>query len=86
MPISVSSWSEIYNSDRKGRVDLAEFSDEEVLTMAQNLEQGVPMATPVFDGASEQRNQASARARAIAAKRPDHFCTTVVPAIRLNAR
>jgi DNA-directed RNA polymerase subunit beta len=45
--------SEIYNSDRKGRVDMAEFSDEEVLTMAQNLEQGVPMATPVFDGASE---------------------------------
>ncbi len=45
--------SEIYNSDRKGRVDLDEFSDEEVLTMAQNLEQGVPMATPVFDGASE---------------------------------
>jgi DNA-directed RNA polymerase subunit beta len=44
---------EIYNSDRKGRVDLDEFSDEEVLTMAQNLEQGVPMATPVFDGANE---------------------------------
>jgi DNA-directed RNA polymerase subunit beta len=33
---------------------MAEFSDEEVLTMAQNLEQGVPMATPVFDGASEK--------------------------------
>jgi DNA-directed RNA polymerase subunit beta len=33
---------------------MAEFSDEEVLTMAQNLEQGVPMATPVFDGANEQ--------------------------------
>jgi DNA-directed RNA polymerase subunit beta len=45
---------EIYNSDRKGRVDLDEFSDEEILTMAQNLEQGVPMATPVFDGANEQ--------------------------------
>jgi DNA-directed RNA polymerase subunit beta len=45
---------EIYNSDRKGRVDMNEFSDEEVLTMAQNLEQGVPMATPVFDGANEK--------------------------------
>jgi DNA-directed RNA polymerase subunit beta len=45
---------EIYNSDRKGRVDMSEFSDEEVLTMAQNLEQGVPMATPVFDGADEK--------------------------------
>jgi len=44
---------EIYNSDRKGRVDMDEFSDEEVMTMAGNLEQGVPMATPVFDGAAE---------------------------------
>jgi len=45
---------EIYNSDRKGRVDLTEFSDEEVLTLAHNLKQGVPMATPVFDGANEK--------------------------------
>ena len=41
---------EIYNSDRKGRVDMKEFSDEEVMTMAGNLKEGVPMATPVFDG------------------------------------
>ena len=45
---------EIYNSDRKERVDLSEFSDEEVLTLAHNLEEGVPMATPVFDGANEK--------------------------------
>jgi len=45
---------EIYNSDLKGRVDMAEFSDDEVLTMAKNLEDGVPMATPVFDGANEK--------------------------------
>jgi DNA-directed RNA polymerase subunit beta len=45
---------EIYNSDRKGRVDLSEFSDEEVLNLAHNLEDGVPMATPVFDGANEK--------------------------------
>ena len=44
---------EIYNSDRTDRVDINEFSDEEVMTMAYNLEQGVPMATPVFDGANE---------------------------------
>jgi len=44
---------QIYNSDQKARVDMAEFSDEEVLAMANNLKQGVPMATPVFDGASE---------------------------------
>ena len=45
---------QIYNSDRKGRVEMADFSDEEVMTMAHNLRQGVPMGTPVFDGASEK--------------------------------
>ena len=35
------------------RVDLKQFSDEELLALAQNLTDGVPMATPVFDGAAE---------------------------------
>jgi DNA-directed RNA polymerase subunit beta len=45
---------QIYNSDQKGRVDVSEFSDEEIMIMAGNLKGGVPMATPVFDGASEK--------------------------------
>jgi DNA-directed RNA polymerase subunit beta len=45
---------QIYNSDRKDRVDMKEFSDEEIMTMAANLKDGVPMATPVFDGADEK--------------------------------
>ena len=47
---------EIYNHDGKlhgQRVDLKQFSDEELMTLAQNLTDGVPMATPVFDGANE---------------------------------
>jgi DNA-directed RNA polymerase subunit beta len=44
---------QVYNSDRKDRVNMVEFSDEEIITMANNLKAGVPMATPVFDGASE---------------------------------
>jgi DNA-directed RNA polymerase subunit beta len=44
---------EIYNSDQAGRVDMNGFSDEEVMIMAENLREGVPMATPVFDGANE---------------------------------
>ena len=44
---------EIYNSDRPGRVDLKDFSDDEVMELAGNLTGGVPMATPVFDGADE---------------------------------
>ena len=47
---------EIYNHDNTAhaqRVDLKQFSDQELLTLAQNLTDGVPMATPVFDGAAE---------------------------------
>lgn len=47
---------DIYNHDgatAADRVDLSQFSDEELLRLARNLTDGVPMATPVFDGASE---------------------------------
>ena len=46
----------IYNHDSKlagERVDLSQFSDEELIGLAKNLTDGVPMATPVFDGALE---------------------------------
>jgi len=42
----------IYNSSGR-KEDLDSFSDKEILEMAANLVGGVPMATPVFDGASE---------------------------------
>jgi len=35
------------------KVNLKEFSDEEVLRLADNLKKGLPTATPVFDGAVE---------------------------------
>jgi DNA-directed RNA polymerase subunit beta len=47
---------QIYNHDRKDngvRVDLDKFTDKELLRLAGNLTDGVPMATPVFDGAAE---------------------------------
>jgi len=34
--------------------DIASLSDDEMLELASNLRHGVPMATPVFDGASEK--------------------------------
>ncbi len=34
------------------------FSDQEILDLAQNLRGGVPMATPVFDGAKESEIKA----------------------------
>jgi len=42
----------IYNGSGKPE-DLAELSDEEVVRLAYNLKDGVPFATPVFDGAHE---------------------------------
>ncbi len=44
---------EVYNS--RGAVEkLEDLSDEQILELADNLKKGVPFATPVFDGASEE--------------------------------
>ena len=44
---------QIYN--RTGRKeDFSQLSDQDLLTMAEQLRHGVPFASPVFDGASEQ--------------------------------
>ncbi|WP_343126564.1 DNA-directed RNA polymerase subunit beta [Buchnera aphidicola] len=36
------------------KVNLKNFSPEEIFTLAKNLQNGMPIATPVFDGAQEQ--------------------------------
>ncbi len=43
----------VYN-DRATKLDLAQFNDDEVMEMCNNLRGGVPMSTPVFDGAEEE--------------------------------
>ncbi|MCZ6718428.1 MAG: DNA-directed RNA polymerase subunit beta [Gammaproteobacteria bacterium] len=43
---------QIYNTSGK-KEDLRSLTDDEILQLAENLKDGVPMATPVFDGASE---------------------------------
>jgi DNA-directed RNA polymerase subunit beta len=48
---------QIYNSSGKSE-NLDELSDAEVLEMAENLKEGVPFATPVFDGAKEEEIKA----------------------------
>ncbi|MGN6093246.1 MAG: DNA-directed RNA polymerase subunit beta [Luteibacter jiangsuensis] len=50
---------EVYNHGNAGaegavrHVDLKSMSDQEIVALADNLRDGVPMATPVFDGAEE---------------------------------
>ncbi len=43
---------QIYNSSGK-KEDIASFTDLEIMDLAENLKDGVPFATPVFDGATE---------------------------------
>ena len=43
----------IYNASGK-QEDLAHFTDDEIVGLAHNLRNGVPFATPVFDGATEE--------------------------------
>ncbi|MCG8533639.1 MAG: DNA-directed RNA polymerase subunit beta, partial [Pseudomonadales bacterium] len=45
--------AKVYNEVGEKSEDLDSFSDEEIITLAHNLRKGVPMATPVFDGAKE---------------------------------
>ncbi|MBP8789715.1 MAG: DNA-directed RNA polymerase subunit beta, partial [Azonexus sp.] len=52
-----SFMEELYNGTGR-KEELAQLSDADVLEMAQNLSTGVPFATPVFDGASEEEIRA----------------------------
>jgi len=44
----------VYNGSGGRSEDLGQFDDGEILSLAGNLRNGVPMATPVFDGATEK--------------------------------
>ena len=44
----------IYNETGGQHEDIGSLSDAEVVALAKNLTSGVPIATPVFDGASEE--------------------------------
>jgi DNA-directed RNA polymerase subunit beta len=44
---------QIYNSTGGQGEDIKSFSDVEITELAKNLSKGVPIATPVFDGAAE---------------------------------
>ncbi len=46
--------AQVYNETGGQKEDLKSLTDAEVIELAGNLRHGVPMATPVFDGASEE--------------------------------
>ncbi|HKY01079.1 MAG TPA: DNA-directed RNA polymerase subunit beta [Burkholderiales bacterium] len=43
----------VYNASGKAE-DLSQFTNDEIIRLAKNLQEGVPFATPVFDGATEE--------------------------------
>ena len=45
---------QLYNTTGGQKEDLKSLNAEELIELARNLTQGVPMATPVFDGANEK--------------------------------
>ncbi len=49
--------NQAYNSTGE-KADIDSLTDEELLEMAHNLRSGLPVATPVFDGANEEEIQA----------------------------
>ncbi|WP_251979080.1 DNA-directed RNA polymerase subunit beta [Salinicola avicenniae] len=44
---------QVYNTQETRQEDIDSLTDDEILTLAKNLRGGVPIATPVFDGAKE---------------------------------
>ncbi|STW32303.1 DNA-directed RNA polymerase subunit beta [Klebsiella michiganensis] len=75
---SSSSVPTIWVPDVRQKVDLNTFTDEEVMRLAENLKKGMPIATPVFDGAkeSEIKELLQLGGCRLPARSP---CSTVVP-------
>ncbi|MFN4292407.1 MAG: DNA-directed RNA polymerase subunit beta [Permianibacter sp.] len=44
----------VYNDGAANKVDLKSLSDDEIINLGKNLKGGVPIASPVFDGAKEE--------------------------------
>jgi DNA-directed RNA polymerase subunit beta len=69
----------IYNNGAGRSEDLDSLSDDEVRTLAGNLRKGVPMATPVFDGAAESEIK-----QLLALADMPESCTMAEPEISLS--
>lgn len=46
--------NKVYSIGAGQKMDISSLSDEDIEALAKNLREGVPMASPVFDGASEE--------------------------------
>ncbi len=53
--------NQVYNEVGNHKEDIDSLTDDEVIALAKNLRKGVPIATPVFDGAPEEEIKALLR-------------------------
>lgn len=54
-PASIRQFlDKIYNLNGRKSMDLDQLDDQELIVLAKNLKEGMPIATPVFDGAREE--------------------------------
>ena len=72
----------IYGDDET----IKSLSEEDLVELGNNLRHGVPIATPVFDGAKEADIERHARAGRPRPLRPGRRSTTAAPASRSIAR
>ena len=80
-PRCAASWTT--STTRRGgkSEDLGSLDDAEVIVeLAGNLRHGVPMATPVFDGATREGDQVHAATLPISPRAARRGCTTAAPA------
>ena len=77
---------EIYNSTGGQGEDIKSFTDGEITVLAKNLSKGVPIATPVFDGAAESPRSRSCCRWRICPPRARPGSTTAAPASVSTAR
>jgi DNA-directed RNA polymerase subunit beta-beta' len=45
----------VYNEESTKKIPISSLTDEQIIELSSNLRKGVPMGTPVFDGAAEKR-------------------------------
>ena len=81
---SATKLKDIYGKNYHAEIDARD--DDEMMELASNLTGGMPMGTPVFDGAKEadvSDDAGDGRARHVGPGRP---CSTAAPARRSTAR
>ena len=84
-PSCAASCDKVYNETGGQGEKLEPLNDAEIQELSRNLSHGVPMATPVFDGASEEEIKQMLTLADLPTS-GQTTCSTAVPASDSSAR